>query len=177
MLGRPVDLKTVFNERKLNWTTRRFPATWGMHFWVKISKFRKKFDKFPPHTHQGAWQIRTVFYALKVISLAKLNSYRNSVFLEILGKIFLNPQYWKTASLFIRLHQAVAGPSTAYIAKRFTWSHPCLCALCCVTAVTHWKISCSWVRSICGTETDTRQVLGSTNRDSKAYSVPFEAEL
>lgn len=125
-------------------------------------------------TDTRAWQIRKVFYTVKVISVPNSNLYRNYISMEILGKNISQSTVLENSFV---VHQAVAGPSTTYFAKRFTWSHPCLCALCCITAVTQWKISYSWVQSICGTETDARQVLGATNIDSKAYNVPFEAEL
>lgn len=61
---------------------RRFPATSGINFFVRISKFRKNFDKFPLHTPQGLTDKNSVLHSEsylcpKIEFIQKLYFHRN----------------------------------------------------------------------------------------------------
>lgn len=165
-LGRAEDLMATFNERGLNWRTRRrFPATSGINFWVRISKFRKNFDKFPLYTHQDLIDKNSVLHSESYLC-AKI---------EFIQKLYFHGNFWENISQSIVLHCS-SGCSriiSSLLCQRFTWSYPCLCALCCVTAVTQEKISCSWVQSVYS----TRQVLSVQIETAKHTSAIWNRAL
>lgn len=164
----------TFNERKLNWTTRRrFPDTSGINFLVRISKFRKNFDKFPPHTQQGLRDKNSVLHT---------ESYLCSK-IESIQKLYFHGNFGENLSQSMVLENCIHCSSgcsrtiNSFLCQKVHLEPPM--PLCFVLHnCSHSLKDLLFLSSmICGTETGTRQVLGATNRDSKAYNVPFEAEL
>lgn len=101
---------------------------------------------------------------------------------KFLQKLYFHGNLWENISQSTVLvnslvvQQSVVELSTVYFARSFTWRHPCLYFLDWITAVTRWKISCSWVHATPGTGVVGRyQVLQIPDR--KAFNMPSEAEL